>query len=127
MLVTSTWSPATARKVHAVMLDCDHADDMPVLGDLFERVAYGDPLAETEKMRYISELLQGALPSDGIYGSSTKPDVNATGASPSSAQRWPVDLAVERRFLVQPARSSRHLPGECGAPRPAWRLGPRAS
>ncbi|CAE7832325.1 Camk2g [Symbiodinium sp. CCMP2592] len=28
-------------------------------GDLFERVAYGDPLAEIEKRRYISELLQG--------------------------------------------------------------------
>ncbi|CAE7658739.1 Camk2g [Symbiodinium sp. CCMP2456] len=28
-------------------------------GDLFERVAYGDPLAETDKKRYVSELLQG--------------------------------------------------------------------
>jgi len=27
-------------------------------GDLFERVAYGDPLAEIEKKRYVSELLQ---------------------------------------------------------------------
>ncbi|CAE8599184.1 unnamed protein product [Polarella glacialis] len=27
-------------------------------GELFERVAYGDPLAETEKKRYVSEMLQ---------------------------------------------------------------------
>ena len=68
MLLASTWSPATARKVQAATMQGEKGDDMlPVTGDLFERVAYGDPLAETEKKRYISELLQGALASDGIY------------------------------------------------------------
>ena len=29
-------------------------------GDLFERVAYGDPLGEAEKKRYVGDILQGA-------------------------------------------------------------------
>lgn len=28
-------------------------------GDLFERLAYGDPLGESEKKRYVSDILEG--------------------------------------------------------------------
>lgn len=59
-------------------------------GDLFERLAYGDPLGESEKKRYVNDILEGAL---WLCGDSWQPVAPRWSVTDSSL-KWSSKLLI---------------------------------